>query len=371
MKHAFDIHGSQVVISDELADLALPSGRGPSLLEQLYRRLWPEEENPRPSRLAVLTDENTRRHCLPVLREALHEEFVLLEMPAGEAAKNIDTCRQLWTDMLEAGLDRHSLLIVLGGGVPGDLGGFCAATYMRGIPFVFLPTTLLAQTDASIGGKLGIDFAGVKNLVGLFSQPALVFIYPGFLSSLAFRQMLNGWAEVVKHALIADAGLWASIRNLAAPDIATAADWLISSIEVKRRIVEADPLERGMRKLLNFGHTIGHALESLFLGTENELLHGEAVVLGMMAEAAISHRFGLLSEQELNDIESYLRSRYPDTSRHLAKADQKRFLQLLRADKKNRAGSIRCTLIGPIGEGHYDVEVPEEVVVEFLEEQRR
>ncbi len=358
MQHQFNLHGSKVVIADKLTAFR-------QILNDLYRSLWPEAKQARPSRLTILTDSNTTKYCLPELLHTLQEpDPLLLEMPAGETAKNLASCQHIWTDMLAAGLDRHALMIVLGGGVPGDLGGFCASTYMRGIPFVFLPTTLLAQTDASIGGKLGIDFNGLKNAIGLFRQPELVFIWPGFLKSLPDRQLLSGWAEVVKHALIADAGLWQTIRKIKTPQPQSANTWLIPSITVKKKIVEKDPEEKGLRKLLNFGHTIGHALESLFLHSDEELLHGEAVALGMQYEARLAHQLGLLPREQLSEITAYLSPLYPRPRIH--PQDKEKLAYYLLRDKKNRAGKIRFSLIGPIGRGHIHREVPPEQVLRLI-----
>ncbi len=358
--HRFSLHGSSIVVHQELTAFR-------QMLEELYATRWPETAHPRPSQLAILTDENTKKHCLPKLLKILPEQnIVLLDMPAGEKAKNLDSCKSLWKQMLEAQLDRHALLIVLGGGVPGDLGGFCAATYMRGIPFVFLPTTLLAQTDASIGGKLGIDLENTKNIIGLFRQPELVFIWPGFLQTLPHRQKMSGWAEVVKHGLIAKPDLWKQIQKSTPAELNRANEWLIPSLEVKRHIVEKDPKEQSLRKLLNFGHTIGHALESLRLGTEEELLHGEAIAFGMACEAKLSHQLGLLPKQQLQEILNYLAKHY--TLRNIKKNEREAFARYLSRDKKNRAGKIQLALIGPIGRGHVEIELPAEDLLKVSSE---
>ncbi len=354
--HRFELHGSSVVIHHDLAPFR-------QMLEELYCTLWPQSSLPRPSRLAILSDENTKKHCLPKLLKVLPEQdIILFDMPAGEKAKNLENCKLLWRQMLDAQLDRHALLIVLGGGVPGDLGGFCAATYMRGIPFVFLPTSLLAQTDASIGGKLGIDFEQTKNIIGLFRQPDLVFIWPGFLQTLPHRQKMSGWAEVVKHALIGRPDLWKQIRATQPADLSRAREWLIPSIEVKCQIVEKDPHEGGLRKMLNFGHTIGHALESLRLGTSEELLHGEAIAIGMACEAELSHQLGLLPKKQWEDIRDYLSQHY--ALQGIQKTERERFVRYLLRDKKNRSGKVRLALIGPIGQGQFDLELPVEQLVE-------
>jgi len=320
----------------------------------------------RPARLAVLVDENTERHCLPLFRRNLPDcSFQLIAIAAGERHKNLETCARIWGAMLEAGLDRHGLLVNLGGGVIGDMGGFCACCYMRGLPFVQFPTTLLAQVDASIGGKLGIDFRGVKNSIGLFADPRAVFIEPAFLQTLPGRELRSGFAEMLKHGLIADASFF---EQLSARHPESVEDWeplLVHSLEIKRRIVEADPLERGLRKALNFGHTVGHAVESFFLETPTPLLHGEAVAAGMIAEAFLSHhRLGLRWE-EVERIRSCLLGLYALPP--LPVEGFGRLLALMGADKKNVGGEWRFSLLPRLGAVEVDVPVEPEAVTQSLE----
>lgn len=243
------------------------------------------------SRIFLITDSNVHRDVWPVFRQktGLPADLPLVEIPAGEIHKNIATCERIWQDMVAARLDRKALVVNLGGGVIGDMGGFCAATFKRGVDFIQVPTTLLAMTDAAIGGKLGIDFQGIKNAVGVFRNPAAVFVDPAFLRTLPPRELRSGFAEVIKHALIGDPALWDTLQAIPASQLtADRADWfdlLRASIAVKVRIVSEDPLEKGLRALLNFGHTIGHAIESYFLQTDQPLTHGEAVAIGMVCEA--------------------------------------------------------------------------------------
>ncbi|MBP6812124.1 MAG: 3-dehydroquinate synthase, partial [Saprospiraceae bacterium] len=259
-------------------------------------------ENQPYSQVFVLCDENTRRHCLPYfLKETgLSEKITLTEIPSGESKKTLATCEKIWQTMLTAKLDRKSLVVNLGGGVIGDMGGFCAATWKRGVDFIQVPTTLLSMTDAAIGGKTGIDFQGIKNTIGVFQQPVAVFVDPVFLQTLPERELRSGYAEVIKHALIGDSEL---ARQLSDPDsfgikLSESSDqnWLDilqKSIAVKVRVVQEDPLEKGLRMLLNFGHSIGHALESWFLKTEEPLTHGEAVYIGMVCESFFAGNEGL------------------------------------------------------------------------------
>ena len=246
------------------------------------------------SQIFIVTDDNIREHSLPLLwqKTGLSPKIPLVIVPTGELHKTLATCEYIWQAMFAARLDRKALVVNLGGGVIGDMGGFCAATFKRGVDFIQIPTTLLAMTDAAIGGKLGIDFQGIKNAVGVFRNPAAVFVDPAFLHTLPARELRSGFAEVVKHALIGAPGLWETIRAMQAnqltPDSTDWHDLLCASIAVKVRVVTEDPLEKGLRALLNYGHTIGHAIESYFLHTEHPLTHGEAVAIGMICEGPLT-----------------------------------------------------------------------------------
>jgi 3-dehydroquinate synthase len=235
--------------------------------------------------------------------------------------------------MLEAGLDRKALVVNLGGGVIGDMGGFCAATFKRGVDFVQIPTTLLAMTDASIGGKLAIDFQGIKNAIGVFRDPAAIFIDPGFLATLSVRERTSGFAEVIKHAIIGAPELWNTIQTMSSLE---GADWpaiLEPSIGVKVKIVTEDPLEKGIRALLNFGHTIGHGLESWFLETDQPLTHGEAVAIGMMCEAP----------PVLREVITPVISRF-FPHRNIPETIFPALWDLMLQDKKNASGKVRMAL---------------------------
>jgi 3-dehydroquinate synthase len=238
------------------------------------------------SQVVVLADENTAAHCYPLIVKNL-PSHQLITLKAGEEQKNLTTCTQVWEALTNHRLDRHSLVLIIGGGVIGDLGGFCAATYKRGVDFVLMPTTLLAQADASVGGKLGIDFMGFKNHLGVFCEPVATLISPAFLKTLPERELRSGFAEVIKHCLIADRPMWDDLRK---KDLHQQ-DWetlLAHSVDFKRGVVATDPKEKGLRKILNFGHTAGHAVESYFLESGNRIFHGEAIAVGMIAEAHIA-----------------------------------------------------------------------------------
>lgn len=322
------------------------------------------------SKYFVLVDSMTREYCLPsFLENSQLRPDGIIEIPAGETYKTIDTCQRVWNELFLHEADRQALLINLGGGVVGDLGGFVASTYKRGINFVHVPTTLLSQLDASIGGKVGIDFLGLKNALGVFKNPKAVFINPGFYDTLSDRQLKSGYAEALKHSLIADRSMWDAIKSIS--DLRSI-DWepfLEESLLIKKRIVENDPFERGPRKALNFGHTIGHAIEGVLLDSEMALLHGEAVLLGMIAESKIAHLKGLIDDNELNEITEHLRQ-YIDFGFDLHNRDM--ITNLIRGDKKNEGDKIMCTLLSCIGQYAINQEitlVEVEAGLTFLEEQ--
>ncbi|MFZ4426854.1 MAG: 3-dehydroquinate synthase [Saprospiraceae bacterium] len=313
----------------------------------------------------ILCDENTYACCFPLIKvlKALRDARPIVITP-GEIHKNLDTCRQIWEALIKGRAERNSLLINLGGGVIGDMGGFCAATFKRGMPFIQIPTTLLAQVDASIGGKLGIDFGQVKNSIGIFSNPMAVVVDPQFLNTLSRRELRSGFAEIIKHALIADAGQWAAIKHLTSLDNLDWMAYIRPSLEIKRRVVEADPLEHGPRKSLNFGHTIGHAIEGHLLQGNAPLLHGEAIAAGMICESFLSWKAGLLSMEDRDGISEFLRAVY--APQPLRDTDFEAFLRLTRNDKKNEGGNINFSLIGPPGSAHIDQYPDKDAILESL-----
>jgi 3-dehydroquinate synthase len=316
----------------------------------------------------ILVDENTRKCCLPMLIPCIPETiaYKIIDIPAGECHKNIHTCEKIWAALLEAGAERNTLLLNLGGGVIGDMGGFCAAAYKRGIAFIQIPTTLLAQVDASVGGKLGIDFGGIKNSIGLFRDPEAVCIDPDFWQTLPPREFRSGFAEVIKHALIADPAQWSDILVAGSAEAyMTGKDALYRTLEIKRRIVLEDPFEKGIRKALNFGHTIGHAVEAWSLESKNPLLHGEAVALGMMAETLLSVQMTGLEEQTANEINTFLGRIFMD----LPQLPESVFGQLLKRmanDKKNTGGQVNFTLLAHAGLAKTDQYAEADAIVKAL-----
>ncbi len=313
----------------------------------------------------VLVDENTRKHCYPLLSDKLPPHLII-EVTAGEVNKNIETCQLIWDRLTEAKADRKSLLINLGGGVIGDMGGFAAGCYKRGIKFINIPTTLLAMADASVGGKTGIDFMGFKNQIGLFNQPEAVFIYTNFLASLPQRELSSGFAEVIKHYLIADKHafmetrrLYLNIRENDWPEVVK------KNVQIKSHIVDQDPTEQGVRKALNFGHTIGHAVESWFLTDANHfLLHGEAVAVGMITESYLSLKKGLLTPDELHLINEVILRYFKLPV--IASASFGKITELIKQDKKNEKELVLFTLLNGIGNYSINNTVEEELIKESL-----
>lgn len=314
------------------------------------------------SQVIVLADENTHRHCYPKIANALPAHSVVT-LPAGEEQKHIESCVHIWQAMTDQALDRHAVAIILGGGVMGDMGGFCAATYKRGIDFVLIPTTLLAQADASIGGKLGVDFNHFKNHIGVFQLPALTLLYSAFLQTLPPAELRSGFAEVVKHTLISDKKMWDTIRT----KTLASQNWdelIRHSAEFKANVVTEDPKEAGLRKILNAGHTIGHALESYLLEKNRRILHGEAVAAGLIAEAWIARERSMISHEDFNQVTAYVLGVYGKVV--FEEEETGMIAALALQDKKNKGNRILCVLLDGIGRARWDCEISLEEVKRAL-----
>lgn len=308
------------------------------------------------SKVFVFVDTNTSEVCLPVFRSFLDDldNFDIIETDPGEENKNIDFCIGIWKTLLDFGADRKCLMINLGGGVITDMGGFIASTYKRGIDFINIPTTLLSQVDASVGGKTGIDIDNVKNMVGTFSLPQAVFIETSFLTTLSQRELLSGFAEMIKHGLIADKAYYERLKTSDYKALLPAE--IYRSIKIKNQVVTEDPLEKGLRKILNFGHTIGHAVESYALtNSKNPLTHGEAIAIGMVTEAFLSAKYCNLTEEELVDISKYILSIYPKYN--IKEKSFDKLLELMQSDKKNEDGQIMFSLLDTIGKCTFNCRV--------------
>lgn len=322
------------------------------------------------SKIFILTDSNTTEYCLPYFLQRLETTlaFEIIEIEDGEVNKTIETCFEVWSVLSEYEADRKAMFISLGGGVVTDLGGFVAATYKRGIDFISVPTTLLAMVDASVGGKTGVDLGGLKNQVGLFANPQMVLVDVNFLETLPGNEMRSGLAEMYKHGLIADISYWNRLKDLSNFTTNDLELLIYHSITIKNNIVLEDPKEKNIRKKLNFGHTLGHAIESYHLNNDeiSTLLHGEAVVIGMILESNLSLQKGYISELFYNEIKSVLSAIFPQIQ--LSEKDIHKCLRLLVHDKKNELGCVNFTLIKENGEAIINEEVSTEMIINAFTE---
>lgn len=310
------------------------------------------------SKSLVIVDENTEKYCLPKLASLFPAESII-RIQSGEENKHLGTCELIWSFMTEAELDRKAVVFNLGGGVIGDMGGFSAATYKRGIDFIQIPTTLLSQVDASVGGKLGVDFKGFKNHIGVFKEPISVIIDNQFLQTLPFAELRSGFAEIIKHCLIADAGKWNEIKSIT--DI-NQFDWLSlaqHSVAIKDKITKEDPTEKGLRKILNFGHTIGHAIETYYLNQPGKrLLHGEAIAIGMIAEAYLAELKGFITRSDVQEIEQHILAIYGKVNIDASSIEE--MIHLTHQDKKNEHGAVLYSLLNKIGEANFNISATRE-----------
>jgi len=332
-------------------------------LPTLYDFLQDEEY----SAIWVLVDEHTETFCLPMLDAVLKDDTRnIIRIPSGEKYKVIASCEVIWEQLLREGADRHALLINLGGGVIGDMGGFAASTYKRGINFIHIPTTLLAMVDASVGGKTGIDLSFAKNAIGTFSYPAAVFLHSEFLKTLPWRQLMSGLAEMLKHALLYSEDTLDEVFSLDLKDQELLQAMIEQSVEIKAAITDQDPHELGLRKCLNFGHTIGHAIESWSLQhQEQHLLHGEAVAFGICAELYLSHQLLGFPKRICEACDDFIQRNYSFT-----RPDEEALLKImnnLHFDKKSKNGQVRFALLEDIGQAKWDVSVPEKEIQAAIE----
>jgi len=314
------------------------------------------------SKICILVDENTHSNCLKKIEVDINFDYDIFKIDSGEEEKNLATCSKVWNFLTENLYDRKSLIINLGGGVICDMGGFVASTFKRGVDFVNIPTTLLAQVDASVGGKLGIDFNTYKNQIGIFKIPNLIIVDTKFLSSLSERELRSGYAEVIKHCLINDATKFKEITKINWKDN----NWeeiVRHSILIKSEVVENDLTEEGLRKILNFGHTIGHAIETTYLEKKNKFFHGEAIAIGMICESYISFHKKMLSENELNTISGYILSVFKSNKIEY----HEEILKNAKHDKKNFNKKIMISLLEEVGKCNFDFEVSEDEIKKSIE----
>lgn len=319
-------------------------------------------------RIFVLTDETTQQLCWPKIKnfKALQNSTQII-IKATDTHKNLDTLSQVWQALSNGGATRHSLMINLGGGMVTDLGGFAASTFKRGIDFINIPTTLLAMVDASVGGKTGINFGGLKNEIGVFSDSRFVIINTQFLDTLDHDNICSGYAEMLKHGLISDERTWAELVtfDLGNPDLSQLQRMVAESIKVKERIVEADPHEHGIRKALNLGHTMGHAFESFAMRRDTPILHGYAVAYGLISELYMSARKTAFPTDRMHQTVRFIRENYGTLN--ITCDDYPTLIELMHHDKKNTSGIINFTLLGNVGDIRINQTANEEEIKEALD----
>ena len=319
-------------------------------------------------RVFVLTDSVTREKCWPKISgfHSMRKAHVIT-IGDTDTHKTLDSLAQVWKELGDNGATRHSCMVNLGGGMVTDLGGFAASTFKRGIDFINIPTTLLAMVDASVGGKTGINFGGLKNEIGVFSDSKFVIINTQFLDTLDHDNICSGYAEMLKHGLISDKRTWAELVtfNLDNPDLSQLQRMVAESIKVKERIVEADPHEHGIRKALNLGHTMGHAFESFAMRRGTPILHGYAVAYGLISELYMSARKTAFPTDRMHQTVRFIRENYGTIN--ITCDDYPTLIELMHHDKKNTSGIINFTLLGNVGDIRINQTANEEEIKEALD----
>ncbi|MGS2741130.1 3-dehydroquinate synthase [Sinomicrobium sp. M5D2P17] len=333
--------------------------------ENGYGKLHEYLEEKKHSKVFILTDEHTHQYCLSRFMGKMPEDFTaeVIEIESGEIHKNMETCSQVWQVLSDMGADRKSVVINLGGGVVTDLGGFVASTFMRGIDFVNIPTSLLAMVDASVGGKTGVDLGPLKNQVGVINVPDILIVDTDMLQTLPAEQMRSGLAEMLKHGLIYDKNYWAEFLDLSSFNLDDLDTLVRDSIIIKNNIVMQDPREAGLRKTLNFGHTLGHAIESYFLQNPEKptLLHGEAIAIGMIMETFLSVELERFPQEKLDQVTSVILSYFQKVD--IEEADIEHIISYLKYDKKNSHGNINFVLLKDIGIPVIDIRADNEKII--------
>ena len=315
-------------------------------------------------KLFVLTDTTTQELCLPVIKNFYSlKHMQIITIPASDSHKDIESLMMVWKGLQEGGASRHSCMINLGGGMVTDLGGFAASTFKRGINFINIPTTLLAMVDASVGGKTGINFGGLKNEVGVFNDSKYVILDTEFLKTLDTENICSGYAEMLKHGLISTETMWEELVSfdLNQPDLKQLQRMVGDSVKVKEHIVEQDPHEKGIRKALNLGHTFGHAFESWAL-KRKPILHGYAVAFGLIPELYLSVAKTGFPTDKMRQTVTFIKENYGTLN--ITCDDYDELIELMQHDKKNQNGIINFTMLGGIG----DIRINQTATTEEIKE---
>ena len=319
-------------------------------------------------KLFVLTDTTTQELCWPVVRDfAVMQQAQTITIQSTDEAKTLETLAYVWSALQKGGATRHSLLVNLGGGMVTDLGGFAASTFKRGMAYINVPTTLLSQVDASVGGKTGINFGGLKNEIGVFNCAQSVTLSSMFLRTLDRENLLSGYAEMLKHGLLSTTENWAELLNfnITEPDYDILLGLVAKSVSIKEGIVTEDPTEKGIRKALNLGHTAGHAIESLALQEGRTVLHGYAVAWGLLMELYLSARKCGFPAKELHQMEAYIKEHYGKF--HYECRHYETLCDFMSHDKKNQGGNINFTLLGGIGDIRINQTATKDEIEEMLD----
>jgi 3-dehydroquinate synthase len=339
------------------------------IVSDLHSALLPYVKATPKGQVFVLVDENTHAKCMPTLAAALADvPYETIVIPVGEAHKTLATVEQIWHALYEHHAMRGSLLINLGGGMVTDVGGFAAATFMRGLRYVNIPTSLLAMVDASSGGKTGFNYQGVKNMIGCFAQPEQTLIYLPLLDTLPAEQWLSGYAEMLKHGLLDNTEHWNRLLALDVNDAKCSipSALLAENLAVKERIVAADPTEKSLRKLLNFGHTVGHAIEEAYHADGRSIPHGYCVLWGMVAELYLSVAELGFDKEVLTQLSHLMLAYYGRPACNCK--ERERLVEWMMHDKKNKqTGQISFSLLRAIGDGVVDQTISRELLDEALE----
>ena len=319
--------------------------------------------------LFVLCDETTERLCLPVISDFdCMKDAQLITIPATDSHKTLESLSHVWSELQHMGATRHSLMVNLGGGMVTDLGGFAASTFKRGIPYINIPTTLLSMVDASVGGKTGINFGGLKNEIGVFNNARSVILNTTFLRTMDHENICSGYAEMLKHGLINNEEMWAELLNfsleLNVESLEMLGRMVAESVAVKQRIVTEDPTEQGIRKALNLGHTAGHAFESLAL-ERKPVLHGYAVAWGMIVELYLCCVKTNFPQNQMRQTVAFIKENYGRME--ITCDDYPHLIELMHHDKKNQGNSINFTLLGGIGDIRINQTATEEEIKDALD----
>ncbi len=333
-----------------------------NIKQELSEVLSKYDEN----KIFVFADENTHRDCYGLISDVFKQAPYVVEIPLGEANKNIKTAEFLWNYLSENKADRYSLIVNLGGGIVTDIGGFVASTYQRGIDYVNIPTTLLAQVDASIGGKNGVNLNELKNQIGTFNHPVRNLVCSEFLKTLPQREITAGFAEVIKHALLESETEWQKLKSInpAHIDFRYLQHIIEDSAKIKLKFVNSDPNEKGLRKALNLGHTVGHAIETFYHRKNIDILHGEALAIGLICELFLSNQLFTFNFEKLFEVSEYIVRILQVYD--IFYDDYEEIYSIMKHDKKNKNEEIRFSLLNGIGDVKIDKVCSKQDIFEAL-----